>query len=531
MRLKKRLKDNIPLTDLQSKVKDILDSKFNREDWICVDYLKFDRYIDIASYDFLYVLGWYLAEGNANKCSVEITQKKDLYMKYFDEMIQCAKRLFPSVSVYIKEDGTKRLFIKGSLATDLFKTFGGFHCDKKRLHHDLLNLDLRPLLKGLLMGDAHESHSKDAFGIQLSMTSFNLISQVRQYFIDNGILPSLYRVPIRAGMKKEQLRIDLGGNVDEIKKINELTGLAIKNPERISRKKYIDIGDYLLVPISRIEEIGVLDNLYDLEVEGSHSFSGNGFILHNTQVEMLHKYGWDRMREVGAGHPDSRLRDIVKSYAFGGSIEIHDLITKQPIKKSAKPFLVENTVRKFEHGVFKYSKHDDSLTKQLLGYVVDHVTTSGVPVYRAMDETVGDHDLDSIMLALVAFTLETTDFGKPKFSIDFSFSGKIGEVTETPIEELAGWTVFKSDKKVDPRGKNRPDLERASLFEDGNKPLLGEDKSLPGSNLGKGRDAPKLFTWPGWETDEPKPQLGNSGVRKSGLGVSLRVNKPKRKTW
>ena len=245
-----------------------------------------------------------------------------------------------------------------------------------------------------------------------------------------------------------------------------------------------------------------------------------------TQVEMLKLFAWQSIRDndKGAGHPDSRLKDIVKPYSFGGSIEIHDLITKQPIKKPAKPFLVENTVRKFEHGVFKYPKSDENFTKQLLGYVIDRVNQSGTPVYKAMDETVGDHDLDAVMLALVAFTLETTDFGKPKFSIDFAFSGKIGEKVEA--QDLPGWVKVKSDRKVDEGAKHRPDLKRAEGFENEKKPIFSTSQGLPAKNTTRDTGGVKLWTWPGFSRDEPRP---TSSVRSVRNGMSVRVLKPKRK--
>jgi hypothetical protein len=243
-----------------------------------------------------------------------------------------------------------------------------------------------------------------------------------------------------------------------------------------------------------------------------------------TQVENLRLYGWESLKTKGPGHPDSRLRDIVKPYAFGGTIEVHDLITKQPIKKAAKPFLVENTVRKFERGVFRYPKSDDLFTKQLLGYIVDHTTVAGLPVYKASDETVGDHDLDAVLLALVAFTLETTELGKPKYSIDFAFSGKIGERV-IPKEPDAGWISVTDTKKVDPRANNRPTLERTKEFED-KKQVIGQSSGLPGANLGKDTDGVKLWSWPGWERDAPRP---TSSVRKNGFGTSVKVARPTRK--
>lgn len=234
----------------------------------------------------------------------------------------------------------------------------------------------------------------------------------------------------------------------------------------------------------------------------------------STQIEMLRLLGWESLKRNGAGHPDSRLKDIVKGYSFGSTVEIFDLVTKQPIKKPAKPFLVENTVRKFEHGVFSYPKSDDLLTKQLNGYIVDHTTTSGVPVYKASDETVGDHDLDALMLAFVAFTLETTDFGKPRFSIDFAFSGKIGEKI-TP-EEMPGFIVVKNDKKIDERAKNRPDMNRTDGVSKDNKVILTD--TSPGKHLNPNNNSVRLWSW-----SEGK------NIARSSIGLSVRTNRPVRK--
>lgn len=238
----------------------------------------------------------------------------------------------------------------------------------------------------------------------------------------------------------------------------------------------------------------------------------------STQIEMLKLLGWESLQRNGVSHPDSRLKDIVKGYSFGSTVEIFDLVTKQPIKKPAKPFLVENTVRKFEHGVFSYPKSDSLLTKQLNGYIVDHTTTSGVPVYKASDETVGDHDLDALMLAFVAFTLETTDFGKPKFSIDFAFSGKIGEkVTPT---EMPGFIVVKNDRKIDERAHNRPDMNRTDGVSREDKVVLIRENTLPGKHLNSRNNSVRLWSWSDSE---------RKNTVRSSAGLSVRTNRPVRR--
>jgi len=133
------------------------------------------------------------------------------------------------------------------------------------------------------------------------------------------------------------------------------------------------------------------------------------------QVEVLHKFGYDSMSnpEKGPKHIDSRLPFIVKAYDFGSKVETHDPFTKEKVNKPAKGFLVENSVRRFEAGDILFPESDIQMAAELMGYIVKNVSPTGQFVYATNSEGLGDHNLDALMLALVAFTLEKTSFGKP----------------------------------------------------------------------------------------------------------------------
>lgn len=133
------------------------------------------------------------------------------------------------------------------------------------------------------------------------------------------------------------------------------------------------------------------------------------------QISLLRKYGMDSIKRVGPKHPDARLKDIVKAYDFGSSVEIRDPWDKSIIKRNAKGFLVDNSIRIFEKGEIIFSKYDTRLEKQLLGYAIHHYTPTGQEVYEQSDKTVGDHALDSLNLALVAFAMEFSELGRPKY--------------------------------------------------------------------------------------------------------------------
>ncbi len=143
-----------------------------------------------------------------------------------------------------------------------------------------------------------------------------------------------------------------------------------------------------------------------------------------TQIEVIKAYGLDAMRRDGdIARIDEKLKEVV-GINSSSKIETFDPITGEPIKKWMKPFMVENSVRRFEQGQIKISEYDDILMDQLAGYMIAKVNASGMPVYEALN---GDHDLDALMMALLAFQMEIGDFADRVYSTDISFSGKIGE--------------------------------------------------------------------------------------------------------
>ena len=102
-----------------------------------------------------------------------------------------------------------------------------------------------------------------------------------------------------------------------------------------------------------------------------------------------------------------KLEERLVAFNFSSNVILKDPITGEDIKKSGKHFLVENAVRTFEDGLFKFPASDDVLKKQLLNYIIKrrHPTTNK-PVYAGDNDRIGDHRLDAMMLALAALSLE-----------------------------------------------------------------------------------------------------------------------------
>jgi hypothetical protein len=235
-------------------------------------------------------------------------------------------------------------------------------------------------------------------------------------------------------------------------------------------------------------------------------------------------------RDRGPQHPDARLRKVV-AFDFGSNLETRDPFTKQKIKKNAKGFLVENAVRFFENGLIRYPGSDEELTNQLQSYTVDRVSDSGRCVYKAGEK--GDHTLDALMLSLVAYALEMSAIGKPKFNSDISFAPPIGSQMpdENPLE-----TVQTPDGRVIQQQRlysqpdlpsTRPDMNRSGDFEK-QESLLSKNPGVPASNTniaGK----PKLWSWDGFLRDEPPPTNRLSRNKESGIMRRGATKKPNRR--
>ena len=225
-----------------------------------------------------------------------------------------------------------------------------------------------------------------------------------------------------------------------------------------------------------------------------------------TQQEVLRAFSGGILNQKGGGrHVDARIIKILHEYQFGGSLEIRDPFTKKKIKKPAKPFLVENAVRKFEQSYIVFPESDKQLYAELIGYVIDHVTTTGMPVYKQGNEKIGDHNLDALMLSIVAFDLTMSSYGKPKYDSHIAFSGKFGEGGQ-----YDGMNTIKQDPaylQSQKAEQQRPSLTRNQEFNKQQNLFPNQEDKLPAANLQKARQVrPRVWSWPGQAADKPAPK-------------------------
>lgn len=245
----------------------------------------------------------------------------------------------------------------------------------------------------------------------------------------------------------------------------------IDNKYRVVSKHCVDrVGWTQLEAINKIKEV----NEY---WRCAHIYCDQGF--GTVQVELLQQFGERRLSEVGAGHADSMLR-YVKGINAGGILETKNIRTGVTENKPAKPFMIENAVRYFEHGIVELSKHDEELEMELLGYIVERRTQSGAPVYAQGNKRVGDHVLDAMVLALLAFTMEYTEFGQILTRSYVSFGAAFGEGSGKRATGAPGTmeVVIEEKYKRKQEEKKRDAAKPQERFEADNDSIL--NRGVPG---------------------------------------------------
>lgn len=280
---------------------------------------------------------------------------------------------------------------------------------------------------------------------------------------------------------------------------------------------YLYLVDKQNIPASNRTQLNACQRVAELNRLWNASYIYIDIGYGSVQQEILHDYGQRCVSSYGPNHPDSRLRNIVKGYDFGSSIEIRDLFTKQPVKKPAKPFLVENSVRRFENMQFKYPASDKSYTDQLLGYIIDRVSVTGRPLYKQQNEKAGDHFLDAVNLALVAFMLEKSQFGRPIYNNAIAFAGRFGEARD----------VKPSSSMIKQSEDHRPQGGRASMMKPDEKLFKSMNGEVPAANT-YAETSVRPWSWSGFLRDEPRPHMRSSN--KSMRDIDRRILRPLGKT-
>lgn len=252
--------------------------------------------------DFLRLIGYYLAEGDLStkKCKGYVgfsfnSQEQD----YIQDVQEIIKRLFNLETKIRKEkDSCYRLAVYSARLARFFEREFNKGAKNKKLPQWAMLLPIekqKSIICGLWRGDGY---LRDLKGKYVTISK-QLAYQLRNLLLRQKIIFSFLTIPEK-GIHKENYCIYIRDK-DALKKLSKITGTEINVPERRRwpKKSWFENGFYHL----RIKNVNIFKyegDVYDLNVDDSHSFVSESCLLHNCgdMMKISIKVDKEKIRDI-----------------------------------------------------------------------------------------------------------------------------------------------------------------------------------------------------------------------------------------
>ena len=272
------------------------------------------------SKDFFRLIGYYLAEGSVTKvanrpnsyCVVLTFSEKEC--DYINDVIEIANKIFGEIGVCKhsnKKNKTTQVTISSSILAILFKELFGSNSYDKKMPHEFLYFSLnkqKELLKGLFRGDGHlRIRYKGCGGTEyiLSTVSKVMANQVVSILFRNKAIPR-FRV-VAPGKKGVAPQYSISLNQYDIEHLFP----EIKLPQRKTKYRHgFILNDFVMIPISRINESNYNGLVYNLEIEKEHSYLANNIVVSNCSWPTL----YPKFRSRSPENVLDEIEEIVGKY-------------------------------------------------------------------------------------------------------------------------------------------------------------------------------------------------------------------------
>jgi hypothetical protein len=283
-------------------------------EWVPAEYLSVGDYVRISTYnlgkedwdkDWCRLLGLYLAEGSAageKGLNRHVTFSFHINeVEYSDFIVKTINRLYPDLKVKVTERPDKTIrevVINNTEFSNMMVDLCGKGCYNKRIREDLfekLNKEsLEAILVGWLQGDGHalkkyKSKSDISTYIVGSTTSNLLASQIYLLSYSIGLTPQWNISVPTQGKGKRRTSYNIIYRGGSARYLVEKTGDVVdwappshKEDSNISSTIFAEDGVY--VRLGGVWREKSPEIVYDLHVENDHSYTVNGFTVHNSIV-------------------------------------------------------------------------------------------------------------------------------------------------------------------------------------------------------------------------------------------------------
>jgi len=240
--------------------------------------------------ELLRLFGYFLAEGNIQEKITKVRVSFALHIKEKDiaeDIKKIAKDIF-NLEVNITEKPERNglvVTINSVKVARWFKNLFGNGAKNKKIPNVLMNLPpekQKALIYGLWKGDGYVNLQRKGPRAGYSTISYHLAQQMKVLLLRQAIAPSYYveKEKVVRGVKhQESYRIHVGQR-ESLIRLCKILGLDYSPKSYSAIDSWFD-QNYLYTPITNVEKIDYNGQVYNLEVENSHSFTSEAFCVHN----------------------------------------------------------------------------------------------------------------------------------------------------------------------------------------------------------------------------------------------------------
>ncbi|MDQ2626516.1 MAG: Hint domain-containing protein, partial [Actinomycetota bacterium] len=281
------------------------DAKHRNKQRHSQNFIAVNRYVE-ESYELGLILGWYVAEGHVSKRSgVAGLRPNGVHftlgareVDYQGQLNMAFKQVFgvDLTSNTNESDHSIKMACNSKVVASLLLSMAGTGYGNKRLTHDVLSADedfQRGLLAGLFRGDGCSTSG----GMVLDLVNPELVDQVQLILRRLGIMSVVRRYINQAGNPTGHVFVPglPGINEDFIfdvgKNLHNYVGRKGTN-----RSTYQVVHGRHVYGVRAVERTAdVPDTVYNLHVEGTHTYTIRGTVVHNCFLLRIE----DNMESIG----------------------------------------------------------------------------------------------------------------------------------------------------------------------------------------------------------------------------------------
>lgn len=239
--------------------------------------------------NLLEFFGYFLAEGSTKKTEISLVFS-DREMHLAERVKDLAKEIFDLGAVIRERKGSHRIDVaiyNVHLAKYLRESFGHLAYNKNIPEFVLfLEPELQKgLLMGLWRGDGHFASRCSQPRAGFVTVSPRLFEQVVFLLLRQRIVPSTFQEKeksVRGVRHQKSYRVHVG-DMKSLERLGNILGISFRRDGKKRHEVRVWLeGNLLCLPIKKVEEIEHSGGrLYNFEVQGSHTYATNAFLVHN----------------------------------------------------------------------------------------------------------------------------------------------------------------------------------------------------------------------------------------------------------